>query len=251
MLVGLLLPAVLLCGCESKADLEALKERVLGRCTPLAEAWFRENLPDAKELSVEPFFFSRSEVCFDIVTGQYTGNGKTYWYYLNVDSGEFCSEEYFESLYASMKSYLTGLLTMKYEWIYFPPEETVLHGRVADASDRGYREYPSGDYEISQKFFHAYRKYAPEELPGILEEIFSADYEWQVTLKKPKQVLADLSAIDFLKEHTNWTLVLMESAGEQLDIRVNYEDGKWRVAEAFYDDRGIRQYRIYDPEQER
>lgn len=244
-LTGLLLLMSALTGCLNLQSSDEMQSEILARCSPLAEGWFTENMDDAELLSTELFFISWGEVCFDTVTGQYSRNGADYTYYLNVDTGEFCSEEYYELLNACMEARLTEILTLDYSELQFPLQEAVIHGTVVSDQNLNKKRSELKTYEVSRECFHSCEKFDVNDLAAYTEEKLSeTDTELTIYAESAKKVFDDLSQLSFLKEYRNWTLVLKEKDDPSVEYRVYFDDGVYHTARALYDEKGSLRYDI-------
>lgn len=226
---ALILLGILLAGCTGSGNPADTQEIILDRVKPIAEDWFDANMPDAGDISVELCGFDRKKEFYDIVTGLYNKNGKKYCYWLNVDTEEFCSEEYYDILAQYIRERLSESLEINCKEIDIPLEAAVIHGKD------GY----------STRCTWAYHKFAANELEAIADkEMAEGDKEIRIIAAAPDQIIADISVLDTLKEHRNWTFILQEDR-EALEYRVYYSDGKYYIARAFFDDKGILRYEIY------
>lgn len=219
---------VVLVGCTRSENATDKQEKILGSVRPIAEKWFETNKYDAKDISVELCEFDKKNEFYDVVTGFYYKNGKKYCYWLNVDTEEFCSEEYYDILVQYIQERLSDVFEIECKEIDIPLEEAVIHGKD------GY----------STRCARADHKFAANELESIADkEMSKDDMEIRIIVAKPDKIIANIEVLDILKEHSNWTFVLQEDR-EALEYRVYYSEGKYHIARAFFDDKGILQYEI-------
>ncbi|MCQ2419846.1 MAG: hypothetical protein MJ118_01775 [Clostridia bacterium] len=238
-----------LTGCNNQLNSDEMKREILQRCTPLAESWFEENMHGAESVTVELFNISWGEVCFEVVTGTYCRNGETHRYYLNVDTGEFYSEEYYDTLSSYLENYITSVLTEnlngEYSLLYFPMEQVRIHGTVVSDQYLNRKRAESEVYEISKECDSAYEMFDPDALGEIALEKLSADpVTIEILVDDAEKMLRDTASFSFLKEHENWILALKEDRDAVLDCRIYSENGNYYVSRTFYDEKDRIQSRV-------
>lgn len=217
-----------LAGCTISRNTYDMQEEILGSTKPIAEKWFEVNMSDAKDISVELYEYDKKKEFLDVVTGFYYKADKKYLYWLNVDTSEFCSEEYYDILVKYIQKNLSDRLSINCKEIDIPLENAVIHGK--------------DNYSISCKW--AYHSFEVDELEDIADkEMSGGDKEIRIIVAAPDKVIADIEVLDILKEHKNWTFVLQEDR-ESKEYRVYYSDGKYYIAKEFVDDKGIMRYEI-------
>lgn len=227
--VGTLMLLVLfLAACTKSENTDDTQETILSSVKPTVEKWFETNMADAEVISVESCGFFKKREFYDVVTGVYYKNSKQYCYWLNVDTEEFCSEEYYDILVQYIQEHLIESLTFDCKEVDIPLESAFIHGK--------------DDYSTQCKW--AYHSFSESELEDIADkEMSNGDKEIQMIVDAPDKIVADVTALDILKEHENWTFVLQEDR-ESLEYRIYYSEGKYYIARAFFDDKGIRQYEV-------
>lgn len=228
---GLILLVVLLVGCTGSQNTDEYdtQEKILNSCRPIAEKWFVTNMSDAKDITVELCDFDKKKEFCDVVTGLYYKNDKKYCYWLNVTTEEFCSEEYYDILVQYLRERLAGSLDIACKEIDIPLEAAVIHGK--------------DDYSTRCKW--AYHRFDVNEIATIAdEEMSDGDKDIQIIVNAPDKVVADIAKLEILKSHTNWRFILQESR-DALEYKVYYSDGKYHIARALLDDKGILRYDIY------
>ena len=157
---ALIILVALLAGCTSNGNTNDTQEKILANVKPIAEKWFEANMPDVKDISVE---IDKKREFYGVVAGSYYKDSKKYWYWLNVDTEEFCSEEYYELLVQYIQERLLDGLGIECKEIDIPVEAAVIHGKdgystscpwtyyrfstneIADIADK---EMSKGDKEI-------------------------------------------------------------------------------------------------------
>lgn len=220
---ALIILVALLAGCTSNGNTNDTQEKILANVKPIAEKWFEANKPDVKDISVE---LDKKREFYGVVAGSYYKDSKKYWYWLNVDTEEFCSEEYYELLVQYIQERLLDGLGIECKEIDIPVEAAVIHGKDG--------------YSTSCPW--TYYRFSTNEIADIADkEMSKGDKEIRIIVPAPDKMIADITVLDILKEHSNWTFVLQEDR-EALEYRVYYSDGKYHIARAFYDDKGILRY---------
>ncbi len=218
---------VLLGGCTSSVNTEDTSE-ITSQAKAKTEKWFEANMIEAKGISVELCEYDKKKEFYDVVTGIYYKTDKKYCYWFNVDTEEFCSEEYYDTLVQYIRERLSADMKIEYEEMDIPVEAATIHGR------EGY----------STRCTWAYHKFATDELETIADhEMASGEKEIKIVVAAPDKIINDIETLVILKEHPNWTFVLVENR-EALEYRVYYSDGEYHISRAFIDDRGILRYEI-------
>lgn len=246
VLVASLFLMTALVGCIDQQCSEELKDKIIERCTPLAESWIKNNISDVTDVTVELFELNPVEVCYDVVVGKYTKDDKEYFYHLNVDTEEFVSDEYYQILYNGMESILSDTLTFDYEFLYFHLDGSEIHGKVVSDQNNNQKRDELKTHEITRNCGDSYKWFDIDKLTDIAHEKLSEkSFDINVQVENAENILADTSLLSFLKEHKNWELVLKDNPRPELDYRIYYKDGQYQVFQAFLDDKGQIQYKSY------
>lgn len=226
---ALIILAIFLVGCTNSPNTEDTQGKILDSCRPIVQKCFETNTSDAKDISVELCDFDKKKEFYDVVTGLYYKDSKKYCDWLNVTTEEFCSEEYYDILVEYLQERLSGSFDFECKEIDIPLKAAVIHGK--------------DDYSIHCKW--AYHKFDVNEIERIAdEELSQGDKEIQIIVASPEGIITDITKLEILKEHKNWTFVLKESR-EALEYKVYYSDGKYHIARALLDDKGILRYENY------
>lgn len=248
-ILALLLMTMMFTGCDNTLVSEELKGEIIKRCTPLTKEWFKENEPDCIVESVNLFNFSRGAVCYDVITGSYTRDGKSFSYYLNVDTGEFGSEEYYDALVDGLALYLEGIIPFEYGKMDYPvPAYLVMHGKVMSDENLQKKRKEVKTYDIERECSGALLKFDLDDVETEVKGFASEDeFEIKLVVKNVEYIVNEEENYVFLREHNNWQLYLTENENEAEHWLVSYVDGKYQILMGLVDKNGDLYYEEYIP----
>lgn len=241
--LALLLAMGALTGCNNQQSSNELKTEILERCTPLAKHFFAVTLPDATDVTVDLYFITWGECCYDVVQGFYTRNEETFSYYLNVDTNEFYSNEFYDLLDNYVTAELAKLMNLEGAVIGFPLEDATIHGTVVSDQNFNKKRPEPEVYEVTGRCPGAYRRITSGELPGLCAELFATEhFEITVRVSAPEDLFDDPTHLYFLKNHPNMVVWVKITSEADPDFKVYAKDGVLYSETITYDEKGRPEY---------
>lgn len=249
--LALLLAMGALTGCNNQQSSDELKDEIIERCTPLAELFFAANIPDATDITVDLYFITWGECLYDTVQGFYTRNGETFSYYLNVDTNEFYSSEFYDLLDNYVTAELAKLMILEGSVIGFPLKEATIHGTVVSDQNFNKKRPKPEVYEVTGRCYKAYRRITSSELPGLCAELFATEnFEITVRVSEPEDLFADPTHLNFLKDYPNMILWVKVTSEANPDFKIYANDGILYSESITYDENNKPEYHVSVIEEE-
>lgn len=228
-----------LTACANYQYSDELRAELMNTIVPQAKSWIEENIEGAEDITGEitgPMIY---EIYSDIVRGNFTLDGNTYGYLMNVETGECLTTENEDAFFSYsrevVRTELEKVIDVEELYIFVSWEE--IPATIVSDFNFGKKRPKVQYYPATASEDGMVHRYTEDELREKAKENAEKEHVYiNMYVPEVRRVPEVFQDLEFLRRHPNWEIRIMERDVE--DYYVLMKDDTYSLIHYFRDQKG-------------